>query len=309
MRKNNRKLSMENIEILEGRVELNYDESVARYLDYCELKSVRPNTIYNYKNQLTVLKRILIEVEAPINNITKLTDSDAENVIKTMKNTCKNSTINTRITIYKSFFSYLFKKEFVKKNPFKNISQLKTQRKVKEVLSASEIKQIFGILDLTVYTEFRDYCIILLLLESGLRSNEAVSMKINDLHLSDRYVHVRDSKTGERIVPITGKTAKALTILVKERGKLEHDYLFTTVSGTRLSTQSFQTYIANYSKRLGFHFNCHKFRRTFITNAINKGMNVLTLANICGNSIAIIHKYYLNQSVSDIQKAFEDVSD
>ena len=92
------------------------------------------------------------------------------------------TTINNYIRNLKAFYSWYSYEENTD-DPMKQIRQLKNERKPQEYLSDEEINKLLKIFDLSYFSEHRDYVIILLLLDSGMRIGECLKIQIKDLDL------------------------------------------------------------------------------------------------------------------------------
>lgn len=100
--------------------------------------------------------------------------------------------------------------------------RVKLQKVKKNTIGAFEKEQVLQLLaapNQRTYLGFRDYVLLALLFDSGLRINEALNLTVDDLNLAERTITVRASvaKNGtSRVVPVSKRTAELLSALVQE---------------------------------------------------------------------------------------------
>lgn len=133
----------------------------------------------------------------------------------------------------------------------------------------------------------RDRAIVLLLLDSGLRLGELVSLRVRDLDLVEGRCRVVGKGAKERIVPIGGRSRRALRAWLLTCGPSKGDTpLFVGRRGEVLSPRGVQLLVgrlaraAEISTRCSPHVLRHSFARAFLAN----GGDVFTLQRILGHS-------------------------
>jgi len=123
------------------------------------------------------------------------------------------ATINNYIRNLRVFFNYLERNYIIKKNPMKKIRQLRTNRKPKVYLTDEELRKLLANLDLSYFSEHRDYMMIMLMLDSGIRLGECSTLLVTDLELHCKRINLRAEETRgrrERTVFFSPKTEKSL---------------------------------------------------------------------------------------------------
>ena len=111
------------------------------------------------------------------------------------------STLNTVYSALKLFFGVVLDRKF-----FVRIPRAKKSRKLPVVLSKNEVVKM---IELTSFSKHR--CILSLLYGSGLRVGEVVSLKIGDVDIDRKLIHIRGSKGAkDRLVPLPDSLIRLL---------------------------------------------------------------------------------------------------
>ena len=94
--------------------------------------------------------------------------------------------------------------------PDKLLKIPKAPQVIVETLSDSQIKRVLSVIDCKKPKGFRDYCIILVLLNTGVRLSELVNLQIKDLDLERGFFKVMGKGARERLMPFGAKVQAAL---------------------------------------------------------------------------------------------------
>jgi len=295
----------------------NFKEAIDLFVKDCELRNLRPFTIQYYLNEFHAFLNSLTEQEIDVTvlkpyNVTE--EHIKENVILYMRNYkgLRVVTINTRLRALRAFFNFLYKQKYVPKNPFENIRLLKDRKQIIPTFSKEQLNKLFNQPDLRTFTGVRDYTIMMLMLETGIRVNELVGVGLNDILWEDSLLRIRNAKSyKERLVPIQKKMKEQLKKYITIRGYVESDMLFVTIDGTDLTRRAVQQRIRIYGEKAKLkdvRCSCHTFRHTFAKLSVQQGANIFELQVILGHSSMEIVKTYVNLFGSDVRERHRDFS-
>ena len=127
-----------------------------------------------------------------------------------------NNSINKQIQTLEKLYEYLVHKG-VQNLPPVILRQLKLDRKDIEVLTQSEIKELFAVAnkeednELATALRSRDRAMLVVFYGCGLRRNEGVNLSVDDINFDTRIIHVRKGKNyKERLVPFSKTSLKHL---------------------------------------------------------------------------------------------------
>jgi len=102
----------------------------------------------------------------------------------------------------KAFWSWLVAEGYIQNNPMEKLKIPKVPRKVIATFTPEQIEKMIKQLDLNKQRTFRDYTIILLLLDTGIRLSELANLRIEDVDFKQSCLLVTGKGSKERIVPI-----------------------------------------------------------------------------------------------------------
>ena len=318
MTRRNNDLSSEELSIVfknpKSNDALSFKESMDLFLKDCEIRNLRSHTIRYYRNELTYFYNLLVEqdIDTTPKNITL--NIIKNNIILYMKDVKKSKvvTINTRLRAIRTFFNFLHREKYIKKNPVKGLKLLRERKKAVETFTDDELKELFKQPNLKTFTGVRDYTIMMLLLETGIRANECANISISDVRFKDSVILIRNAKgQSERFVPITKRMKEQLQKWLQIRGLQETDALWTNIDAQPLQKRQLQNRITKYGKMVGVHATCHKFRHTFARMSVLRGAGIFELQAVLGHSTLEMVKTYVNlfgEEVKEKHKGFSPLN-
>jgi site-specific recombinase XerD len=133
----------------------------------------------------------------------------------------------------------------------------------------------------------RDFAIVMLFLQSGLRVSELVKLKLQDIDFASREITVRQGKgRKDRVVPLVKQAAAALkTYLAVRDAQPEYDEVFIARNGTSMDVRTVRYRIHKYYKEAGIKkkASVHTLRHTFSTHQIHNGLKINQLKEVLGH--------------------------
>jgi integrase/recombinase XerD len=101
------------------------------------------------------------------------------------------TTINIRLRVYRAMFNYLEREELIEVNPMPNVKLLRQDIDLTNCFTDEEVKEILRQPNQRDYVGYRDYVAMILLLDSGIRANELLSLRTADLDFQTRFITFR----------------------------------------------------------------------------------------------------------------------
>jgi integrase/recombinase XerD len=294
-----------------------FEEALSLFLRECELRNLRQHTLRYYCNEINAFLTYLREqgIDTTVLKPYNVTaDHIRENLILYMRNYkgARVVSINTRLRALRAFYNFLYKHKHIPTNPMVDIKLLKDRKHVIATFTKDQLKQLLRKPDLKTFTGVRDYTIMLLLLETGVRANEIAGLSLGDIRWEDSLLCIRNAKSyKERLVPIQAEMKAQLKKYIAIRGLVETDALFLTIDGTQLSKRGIQQRIEKYGAMAniqGVRCSCHTFRHTFAKLSVQQGANIFELQAILGHTSMEIVKTYVNLFGSDVRESHKKFS-
>lgn len=237
-------------------------------------------------------------------NYDEITSNDIKYYLACMqlKGKCSGITIDNTRRYLSSFFQFLEDEEYINKNPLKKVKKIKTKEKVKRAFTHDELER----LKLNCNNKF-EITLIEFLISTGVRANELVNIKLEDINFNENEIKVLGKGNKERIVYLNS-SAKIRILDYLESKKGESEYLFS--KSCRPFSKLTSDYIRNVIKKLGRksgidEVHPHRFRRTSATIAHKRGMAIEEIQKMLGHSSISTTQIYVAINDEDVKKSHE----
>ncbi len=162
-------------------------------------------------------------------------------------------------------------------------------------------------------TALRDRCLLLVLLDTGVRAGELCRLRRQDINLENGEVSVKPyhvGKTRPRTVYLGKETRKLLwKYLVTREDLRPDDPLFVTIEGNPLCPRQMEKVITNLAERGDVQdAHPHKFRHTFAIQYLRNGGDVFTLQRLLGHATLEMTRRYVAIAQCDTADAHRRAS-
>lgn len=309
-----------------------FTQMIPVFSEYCRSKQLRPQTIRSYEQTLYLFAAWVKEAEGIV-HADEVKDYMIRRFVldlqtrgkytfcadkKRSKSNCpenrgdyskkiSNITINNYLRNVNVFYLWLEEMEYLEKNPMKKIRHLPQERPPKEYLSDDEVKRLFKCLDKELFCEYRDMIVMMIMLDSGTRIGETLSIEGDQINLLERTIHLPAEKTKgrkSREVFFSYKTEKEFRkwLQYKER-RCKSPYAFPVKSSGRMMTVSqYETNFRKYVDRAGItkRVSPHTLRNNFAKRCLLSGMDIYTLSRLLGHSsVKVTERAYLD--IQDVE--------
>ncbi len=320
--------------------ELNY--FIEDFIMHCKMKGLSRKTMDSYEKTLKLFGKYLEEEyqitdldeidEEHINEYLKFTETRGKySFVANDKTIALNNpearkdfgkkvsicTINNYIRNIKVFFNWAKENYLIKRNPVDKIKFLKVKRKMKDEITDEEFKRLVKAIDTTQFCEYRDYVIIQLIMDTGMRLTETLNLKYEDIDLDKRVILIPAEITKgkkDRYVFFSNTMSGILRkwYQYKDRYINTGDYIFVSKrSGNVLAASAFERNFRKYRKmaRIEKDITPHGLRNNFAKRCLLSGMDIYTLSQILGHSsVSVTEEAYLDLTVSDLRKNYQRFS-
>lgn len=279
------------------------EEGYKEFNRFCRVKNLANDT-YRYYQECIDTFGSFKPLDSEISSINKNTIDDY--ILYLRNNTDRNDTsINTVIRGLRAILYYFMELDYLES--FK-ITCIKAEKKIKETYSDAELKLLLKKPNLKKcsYAEYRDWVIVNYLLATGNRADTICNIKIGDIDFEEGYIKLDKTKSKkQQLIPLSDTLAKVLTEYLQYRDGEMEDYLFISVYGAKLNSNSLGHSIRKYNSKRGvMKTSIHLFRHTFAKKWIMNGGDIFRLQKVLGHSSLDIVKEYINIFGEDLQKDF-----
>ncbi len=222
-----------------------------------------------------------------------------------------------KLSALKAFFKFLTtKRGLLEKNPVIDIESPKPKKTLPKVLSLDESLTLLQTIaaDTESKTRERDYAIVTLFLNCGMRLSELVGINVNDVDRELRSLRVLGKGNKERIVYLNDACRMALQDYLPHRLPPEATVkptpaLFLSSRHQRISVKTVQWMVYKYLDMAGLesrHYSVHKLRHTAATLMYQSGqVDVRVLKDILGHAQLNTTQIYTHISDAQMEHAME----
>ncbi|MFZ5642071.1 MAG: tyrosine-type recombinase/integrase [Bacillota bacterium] len=217
------------------------------------------------------------------------------------------ATINLRIRNLKVFFNWLAGEGYVENSLMQGMKQHKIDDDVINSLTEDEVLKLIKQPNLNTYTGYRDYVLMLFILDTGIRIGEALSLSDNDFCKTSIIVPSNISKTRKaREIPLSKTVSLEIEQLIKEKFKnWDTHKIFTTYSGKPLTPSGFNHRLSKYADKAGITRRIYPYllRHTFALLYLKlKHGDAFSLQRILGHSSLNTTRKYVHMSNIDLKE-------
>lgn len=229
------------------------------------------------------------------------------------------TTENRKLTSVKRLFQYLSINNFTYDNPTLGLSKIRLDKRLPDYLTLEESKKLLSTtINSTSKNVIRNYAIICLFLNTGIRLSELVGINISNIKFDEKTMKVLGKGNKERIVYLDEASIESIKAYLDIRPKLnitnkDYDALFLSNRNKRISRRSVETIIKEETQN-AFDDNkddihTHSLRHTCATLLFDKSKaDTLTLKVILGHQSIESTSIYTHVSSKELREIMNEKS-
>ncbi len=201
------------------------------------------------------------------------------------------STVRTRLACIIAFLHFLMEQEIIPSTVLKRGIKLKLPEVLPRAMNPSDVRKLLGVID-----DIRDRALFLLLLRTGIRIGEALGLRLNDLDVKGRKVHLFEGEKNSmgRVVYLSDDALFAIKLWLRRRSK-NPEFLFYGKSHGHLCYSTGRGLFVKYLQKAGLDqkgYTAHCLRHTFASELLNAGMRLECLQQLLGHQdIEVTRRY------------------
>ena len=293
------------IKIRRGKRTHSLEEAYDEWLCSCKDKGLSDGSIASYREKV---KLFLTYTDVDVENLDNEVVYEFREWLKTHRNFNDVST-NTTFRTINVFFKFIHEEYQV---PLFHLDYVKETKKIKQIFSNEDIRKLLRQPDLNscTYSELRDYCIINIVLNTGVRASSIVNVKIEDVDFKAKTIHFRHMKNRqEQVFPLKKDTLKIIRLYLDCVEDELDEYMFINSEHKQLTSKqlsvSFQRYCKNRNVKIT-SFHC--LRHFFATRLLQETHNIhLVSKTLNHSSVAVTERYVSTLGLNAYSSTLENI--
>jgi integrase/recombinase XerD len=201
------------------------------------------------------------------------------------------STVRTRLACIIAFLHFLMEQDVIPGALLKRSIRLKLPDVLPRAMNPADVRKLLSVID-----DIRDRALILLLLRTGMRIGEALGLRLNDLDIRDRKIHLFEGEKNSmgRVVYLSDDALFAIKLWLRRRDK-NKEFVFYGQGNGHLCYSTGRNCFVKYLKKAGLdqkNYTVHCLRHTFASELLNAGMRLECLQQLLGHQdIEVTRRY------------------
>ena len=247
------------------------------------------------------------EVSVVGQHVTSVTKTDLIEYLSYLASLGRSGVTRARkLASLREFFAFLHERELIPSSPAATVAIPKKERKAQTFLRPEEYARLLS----TAGSHPRDFAILQLFLQTGIRVSELVQLTLRDVDLVGKAIKVSGKGSKERSIPLEKKAVLALKNYVSVRPQSLDQHFFLNYTGTGLSRRGAEKIIEKYRRLSGItkRFSCHSLRHTFGSYKAEQCVSPFQIKEWMGHSSISVTQLYVHMSKESARRAMEQTS-
>ncbi len=209
------------------------------------------------------------------------------------KNSYKATSVSRKLSSLRGLYRYMIMEGYVENNVFNEVSAPKHEKLLPKQLYVNEIEAMFDAIDCRTIFGKRNYAILEMLYDTGLRVSELCSLKVSDIDYNSDFITILGKGKKERNVPLLKSLKSALkdyieysrsSLLLKNKDEIT-DILFLNHRGGPLTERGVRVILDEItdSAATTIKVHPHMIRHSFATHLLNGGADLRSVQKLLGH--------------------------
>lgn len=245
----------------------------------------------------SIINKMLQEINKDICDIKKIDLVQYKNKLKNLSTASQSQ----KIVCIKSYFKFLYDNDLILNNPADTLSCPRIEHKPKDAMTVDEA------IKLMEHANSRERAIIAVLLNTGVRVQELIDMRMSDF-INNPHEMILKTKRGKyRTVYLNDDTINLINIYIHDR-KDGCDNLFVSNQGTPLAEANLNSAWKKLARKSGIekHITNHTFRSTYVTS-IAKEHGILIAQMAVGHANISTTRIYIRGMEDEIKNVVQNL--
>ncbi len=226
------------------------------------------------------------------------------------------SSVKRKVSAVKGFHRFCVREGISQKNPADTLKLPKLTEALPDVISIEDANKLLDSLTDSSALGLRDRALMEVLYGCGLRVSEIAGLDSSDIYTDEGFLRVFGKGSKERVVPISGKAAEALSEYM-QAGRPELSMRLKTISpkdtaavflnakGRRITRQGIHLIVARIGASVGINdLHPHTLRHSFATHMLEGGADLRVIQEMLGHSDISTTQIYTHVDRSHIREEY-----
>jgi len=283
------------------------DRAIAAFLDSLSAKNRSHLTIRAYRTDLMQFVAFLTETTISAASSQDITREDVLDFLTELGRRGLSGVARARkLAAIREFFRHLEGAGTLKKSPAAGIDTPKRERNARHYLRTDEFSKMLSLAG----SNPRDYAILQVFLQTGVRVSELAGLILSDIDLAKPAITVRGKGNIEREIALEKRGMQALKNYLVARPQTITDRVFLNYQGSPISERGIRKLVVKYTKEAGItrRASCHTLRHTFATQKAEKGVSPFQLQQWLGHANLNTTQIYVHMGRQSAKKIMEQTS-
>jgi integrase/recombinase XerC len=212
-----------------------------------------------------------------------------------------------KLAAVRMYFRYLVTQGLLATSPVEGVATPKKETRGKLALRPDEYSRLLALAG----SNPRDYAILQVFLQTGVRVSELVNLRLDDVDLIGKTLTVTQGKGRQgRVIALEKKAIRAIRTYLAVRGDVLDDHLFLNQYGDFLRERGVRKLVTKYLEAADItkSVSCHGLRKTFATYKAAKGVSPYQLMDWLGHKSIATTQLYVQLGRQDGHKVMEATS-
>jgi site-specific recombinase XerD len=300
---------------------ITFESAIHGYLLAAGARHLSDHTLQDYMNTFKKFTAALPAKDIPLESITS---QHVETFLREQHGLTNKTLLNYYVGL-SAFWTWATREKLVSEHILHSIPAPKPEQRDIVPFTKTEITLIMASLkrskpytrpgkarsdhSINEWNAARNYAIILLLLDTGMRASELCEINLHQVDERNHRIHIMGKGAKERTLPFSPRTGQALWRYLATRDMTYGQRIFVSSTGGDFDRNDLLVTL----KRIGDRAevpgcNPHRFRHTFAIQFLRNGGDAYTLQAMLGHSTLEMVKNYLRLAQIDLDKAHRHAS-
>jgi site-specific recombinase XerD len=212
-----------------------------------------------------------------------------------------------KLAAIREYFRFAHIEQLIDRSPVEGIDTPRTEKRTRNYLTPEEYHRLLS----AAGGNPRDYCILMLFLQTGIRVSELCALTLGDIDLATKTLEVRSGKGMQgRLIELEKKGTQALKSWLSVRPESSSERLFLNRVQQPLGERGVQKLLAKYCQLAGItkRISPHSLRHTFASYKAEAGVSPFQLQQWLGHSSLDTTQIYVHLARKNAKKMMEATS-